>query len=186
MKRLTTLLTMVMPILLALSFSSCDDDPYIADSLAGTWEGKMYVSSMYDGYTYDATYSELGFNQDPYSYSSGTGYWVDHYAGDAPYEYIANHTEWTVRNGMISVFLVEEGTTVRITDYHLSDGYFVGTIYYGDDRVDFRLRHTSSPNWGGYEYGFGFYYNAKKNTGVTRGTSDNNVVEVPYRIIRKK
>ena len=185
MKRLTMLLTSALLAVLTLSLVSCDDDPYIADSLAGTWEGRMYVSSKYDGYTYDATYSELCFNQDPYSYSSGTGYWVDHYAGDAPYAYIANHTEWTVRNGMISVFLIEEGTTVQIANYHLSDGYFVGTIYYGDDRVDFRLRHTSSPNWGGYQYGFGYYYNAKKNTNATRGMDSKNVVEVPRRIIRK-
>lgn len=185
MKRLTMLLKPVLLAVLTLALVSCDDDPYIADSLAGTWKGKMYVSSVYDGYTYDATYSELCFNQDPYSYSSGTGYWVDHYAGSAPYEYIANHTEWTVRNGVISIYLIEEGTTVQIANYHLSDGYFVGTIYYGDDRVDFKLRHTSSPNWGGYHYGFDIYYNAKMNTNATRGVDSNNVVERPYRIIRK-
>ncbi len=96
-----------------------------------------------------------------------------------------NHTEWTVRNGVISIYLIEEGTTVQIANYHLSDGYFVGTIYYGDDRVDFKLRHTSSPNWGGYHYGFDIYYNAKMNTNATRGVDSNNVVERPYRIIRK-
>lgn len=186
MKRLTTLLTMTLSAVLTLSLVSCDDDPYIADSLAGTWRGKMYVSSMHNGYTYDATYSELCFDQDPYSYSSGTGYWVDHYAGSAPYSYIANHTEWTVRNGRISIYLIEEDAMVRIENYRLTDGHFTGTIYYGDDRVDFKLRHTSSPNWGGYHYGFGFYSNAKKNTYATRGTGDGNVVDVPYRIIGKK
>lgn len=186
MKRLTMLLTSGLLAVLTLSLVSCDEDSYIADTLAGTWEGKMYVSSNYDGYTYDATYSELCFDQDPYSFSSGTGYWVDHYSASAPFAYIANHTEWTVRNGMISIFLIEEGTTVQIANYHLSDGYFMGTIYYGDDRVDFKLRHTSSPNWGGYYYGYDSYYGAKKNTYMTRGKSDKETAEVPYRIIRKK
>jgi hypothetical protein len=107
MKRLTSLLTMTLLAVLTLSLVSCDDDPYIADSLAGTWKGTMYISTTYDGYTYDATYSELYFDQDPYSYSSGSGFWVDHYAGGAPYEYIANHTSWTVRDGRIRIYLIE-------------------------------------------------------------------------------
>lgn len=186
MKRITSLLAVALMAVLTLSLVSCDDDPYIADSLAGTWNGKMYVSSVYDGYTYDATYSELYFDQDPYSYSSGVGYWVDHYAGDAPYAYIANHTRWTVRNGRIYIDLIEEGTSVQIANYRLDDGYFEGTIFYGEDRVDFRLMHTSSPNWGDYRYGFDFYYNAKKNAYTTRAAGNDSVVEIPYRIIRKK
>lgn len=186
MKRITSLLAVALMAVLTLSLVSCDDDPYIADSLAGTWNGKMYVSSVYDGYTYDATYSELYFDQDPYSYSSGVGYWVDHYAGDAPYAYIANHTRWTVRNGSIQIYLVEEGVEVWIENYHLTDGYFTGTIYDGDNRVDFRLRHTSSPNWGDYHYGFSYYGFAKQNTYVTRGVSDDNAVKIPHRIIGKK
>ena len=94
MKKLSTLMTMALVAMMALTLTSCDEDYNIAYTLEGTWRGNMYVSSVYDGYPYDATYTELCFVQDPYRYSSGTGYWIDHYAGDAPWRYVANHTEW--------------------------------------------------------------------------------------------
>lgn len=100
MKKLSTLMTMALVAMMALTLTSCDEDYDIAYTLEGTWRGNMYVSSVYDGYTYDATYTELCFVQDPYRYSSGTGYWIDHYAGDAPWRYVANHTEWKVRGGV--------------------------------------------------------------------------------------
>ena len=143
----------------------------------------MYVSMEYDGRVYDATYSEICFSRDPYRYSSGTGYWVDHYNNGPWGSYIANHIDWQVNNGVIDVYLIEEGTRVQIYDYHLSDNYFVGTIYYGDQRVKFRLRHTSSPNYD-YEYGFGYDY-AKKGSvdEATRSTEQNEMK--PVRIIKK-
>lgn len=170
---------------LVLVVSSCNPDPEIANSLAGTWEGKMYVKSSYNGYTYDATYSRLYFDRDPYSFSSGTGYWVDYYDRPAPFSYIANHTRWTVSNGVISILLLEEGTRIQIRDYHLSDGYFMGTIYYNDVSVDFRLRHTYAPYPNDLRYGFDVYYNAKKNSYTTRGTMEDGGVENPYRIIKR-
>lgn len=84
MKKLSTLMTMALVAMMALTLTSCDEDYDIAYTLEGTWRGNMYVSSVYDGYTYDATYTELCFVQDPYRYSSGTGYWIDHYAGGRP------------------------------------------------------------------------------------------------------
>lgn len=74
MKKLSTLMTMALVAMMALTLTSCDEDYDIAYTLEGTWRGNMYVSSVYDGYTYDATYTELCFVQDPYRYSSGTGY----------------------------------------------------------------------------------------------------------------
>ena len=80
------------------------------------------------------------------------------------------------------IYLIEEGTRVQIYDYHLSDNYFVGTIYYGDQRVNFRLRHTSSPNWYDYDFGYGY---AKKGSvdEATRSTEQNEMK--PVRIIKK-
>jgi hypothetical protein len=184
MRRLTTLLATVLMTVMTMSFTSCTEDPYIADSLAGTWRGNMYISTSYGGYTYDASYSELYFDTDPYSFSSGVGYWVDHYASGAPYEYVANHITWTVRNSVIYIHLVEENYDIAIGDYYLDDGYFAGTIYDGNNQIRFRLIHTSSPNWGSYRYGYYDYGYAKQNTGFTRSGADSVKVEKPVRIFR--
>ena len=69
------------------------------------------------------------------------------------------------------MYLVEEGTYVQIHDYRLSDNYFVGNIYYGDQRVNFKMRHTSSPNWNDFYWGWDYYYSKKDNLG-SRANSD--------------
>ncbi len=78
MKKISTLITMTFVALMALSLTSCDEDSGIAYTLEGTWRGNMYVSSAYNGRTYNATYTELCFLRDPFRFSSGKGYWIDH------------------------------------------------------------------------------------------------------------
>lgn len=182
MKKLSTLMTMALVAMMALTLTSCDEDYDIAYTLEGTWRGNMYVSSVYDGYTYDATYTELCFVQDPYRYSSGTGYWIDHYAGDAPWRYVANHTEWKVRDGVIGIHLLEENTYVEIANYRLDANYFYGTIYYDDTKVKFRMNHISSPNWNDYDYGYDCWtgYYAKPAPGVRAASGDAK----PMRVFR--
>ena len=106
---------MALVAMMALTLTSCDEDYDIAYTLEGTWRGNMYVSSVYDGYTYDATYTELCFVQDPYRYSSGTGYWIDHYAGDAPWRYVAvvlsASTSWRKTRTLRSPTTVSTTTT---------------------------------------------------------------------------
>jgi len=182
-KKLYTLLTMAI---IGLAFTSCEDAD-IAYTLEGTWRGNMYVSSSYDGYTYDATSTEITFLRDPYTYSSGSGYWVDYYSG-APWDYVANHIDWTVSNGIIRIYFVEEGTSVDIRDYRLSDNRFIGTIYEGDHFVDFELYHVSSPNWSDYDYwGYDGWYDYYART---RADNDSTVskapAERPKRFIRQK
>ncbi len=182
MKKISTLMTVVLVTLMALTLTSCDEDSNIAYTLEGTWRGNMYVSSVYDGYTYDATYTELCFLRDPYRYSSGKGYWIDHYAGDAPWRYVANHTEWRVSNGVIRIHLLEEDSYVEIANYRLDDNYFDGSILYGNSVVDFQMTHVSSPNWNDYGYGYDYWggYYAKPAPG-TRGVSQ---ADKPVRIFR--
>lgn len=45
MKKFTSILATIMLAVMSLTFVSCDDDSYIADSLWGVWEGDMYVTS---------------------------------------------------------------------------------------------------------------------------------------------
>lgn len=183
MKKISTLMTMALVVLMALSLSSCDEDSGIAYTLEGTWKGNMYVSCAYDGYTYDATYTELCFVQDPYRFSSGTGYWIDHYAGDAPWRYVANHTRWTVSNGVIRIHLLEEDSYVEIARYRLNDNYFEGTILYGQTQVDFEMTHTSSPNWNDYNYGYDYLNGgyAKPAVGTPAVVNEGK----PVRVFRK-
>ena len=190
MKKLYTLLTIALLAVLSMSFASCDflwnDDDEIAYTLEGTWRGNMHISSEWNGQFYDAIYSEICFLRDPYYDNRGTGYWVDYY--DNPgwgRNYIANHIEWTVDRRTIKVKFVEERTTIWIEDYRLDDNYFSGVIIEGEKRVDFRLRHVSSPNWYDYEWGWNDYYYAKPND-MTRGASanDSNSEMMPKRFIR--
>ena len=90
------------------TLTSCEDER-IANTLEGTWSGNMYISTRYDGRVYDATYTEVTFLKNPYAYSSGEGYWVDYYS-DAPWDYVANHIEWSVDYGTINVRQREIGT----------------------------------------------------------------------------
>lgn len=167
-------------------FVSCDEDVSIAYTLEGTWEGNMYISSIYNGRTYQSTYTALDFMRDPYSYSSGMGYWIDYYS-NAPWDYVANHIEWTVRNRVIYIHFVEENVNMEIYDYRLSDNHFRGYLRDGDNVVEFNMVHTSSPNWSSYRYGyydpfFDDYY-SKGMIDVDEG--DAAVAEKPVRKINK-
>ncbi len=173
MKKITSLIATAVLAMMSMTFVSCDEDSEIAYTLEGTWKGDMQVRCMYDNVVYDALYSEINFARDPYRYSSGRGYWIDYYnRGPWGRDYVANHIEWTVNNGVISVYFVEEGAYIDIHNYTLSDNYFTGVIYDGDQRVNFRLRHTSSPNWNDYYYGWDYY--AKQGKADTRGSGQTD------------
>ena len=134
------IITVCMTALMTISFTSCEDE-MIADTLQGTWEGNMYVTHAWNNRVYQSVYSEIEFLLDPFRYTSGSGYWVDYYS-NAPWDYVANHIDWTVRNGVIYVHFVEENSDIQIHDYSLSGSYFTGRIYMGSKFVDLRLRHT--------------------------------------------
>lgn len=123
MKKFTSILAMIMMAAMSLTFVSCDDDEYIADTLWGVWEGDMYVTSEWNGHTYYSSYSILAFDKDPYEYASGTGYWIDYYS-DAPWDYFASHIEWRVNNRNIEIYSREDDTyfTIYATTRYLKAG----------------------------------------------------------------
>ena len=155
MKKIFTMLTMAM---MALAFTSCEDE-YIADTLEGTWSGNMYISSEWDGRYYDATSTEVTLLRDPFCFTSGSGYWVDYYS-NAPWDYVANHIDWRVKNGVIYVYFVEDGDRIEIRDYRLSHNRFVGTIYDAGQIVDFDLYCVDRPSdyWDDYRWGYDSWY----------------------------
>ena len=179
MKKLMSIISMLLLALTATTLVSCDDDSDIAMTLEGTWQGKMKLRTEYQDQYYQVISSEICFLQDPYSYSSGTGYWIDYYQR-SPWRNnkVANHIRWTVSNGVINVYFVEERTSRQIRDYRLYNGYFEGTIYYDNQTVNFRLQQVASPNWNSYtdwdDY-YDDYYGgyAKKNVTETRALVDS-------------
>ena len=178
---------MMLIALAAFTFTSCEDER-IADSLEGTWSGNMYVSSYYHGHDYYATHTEITFSIDPFRFTKGSGYWVDYYSG-APWDYVANHISWSVDNARIYINFIEEGSSVVIADYRLSNNRFTGYIADGDNDVYFDLTHISSPNWDNYRYwGYdeweeGYYYSRQ-----TRSNDSTTVApaEKPVRQFGKK
>jgi len=158
--------SMMMIAMMAFTFTACEDE-MIADTLEGTWSGNMYVSSYYNG-----------------------GYWVDYYSG-APWDYVANHISWRVDNGHITVYFIEDGTSVVIDNYHLSDSHFTGYIADGDNDVHFNLTHISSPNWDSYDtWGYdGWYYDSYWARGTRAGDGNDSIAvttEKPVRQFGKK
>ena len=184
MKKFKILMTMMAIALVSFTFTSCDEDEDIAYTLEGTWVGDLHVTSNWNGRDYYATESYVCFDKDPYEWASGTGYWVDYYS-DASWDYIANHIEWNVDNGVINVYFVEDHYDVKIYDYRLNDGYFEGRIITDDGKnVSFRLRKTSSRNWRDYNYEWDYNVQPKGLNEVSRASASKT--ERPQRVFRLK
>ena len=185
MKKLYTMMMMAMMGMMALSFTSCETDEEIAYTLEGTWKGNMYINSEWGENTYTTTYSEITFLKDPYTYSEGTGYWVDYYSG-APWDYVANHIEWSINYGVIKIYFVEDRDYMEIRDYSLNYGHFSGTIYDGGNIVDFELYNTSRPTYSNYNWGYDSWYD-NYSWSRTRGAEADSakVIEKPRRFVAK-
>ena len=183
MKKIFTMLTMAM---MALAFTSCEDE-YIADTLEGTWTGNMYISSSWNNRYYDATSTEVTFLRDPFAFTSGSGYWVDYYS-NAPWDYVANHIDWTVNNGVIRVYFREERTEIEIRNFRLNHNRFVGTIFDNGNFVDFELYNVSRPYsyWDDYRWGYDSWYDDYYYWARTRSTDGDStkVIEKPKRVVR--
>lgn len=142
-----------------LTLTSCEDE-YVASTLEGTWEGNMYVEYEWYGQYYKTSRSEVCFNLDPFRFKRGDGYWVDYFPGRTPWSttYYANHIRWTVENGIINIYFIEDDCLLSIRNYRINDSYFAGEVYGSDGSWrEFRLRHTSSPNWNDYTWGYDYY-----------------------------
>lgn len=91
--------------------------------------------------------------------------------------YIANHITWKVRNQVIYIHFVEENSNIEIGNYRLDDDYFTGIIYLDGRSARFSLRHTSSPNWNNYVFGYDGFYDY----GWAKSDGPSNPVSAPRR-----
>lgn len=168
MRKFTSLLAMAFIALMSLTLTSCDEDADIAHTLDGTWKGYMDIGLRWDDRYYASTTSEITFDADGLYTTHGTGYWIDRYS-DAPWDYVANHIEWSVSNSVIRIHFIEEDSYATIRDYSLDDGYFYGTLVSGNSSADFKLVQTSSPRkWNYYWYGTSDWYNSWGYSGYAR------------------
>jgi len=190
MKKLKSLIAVILMAMTTFTFTSCDEDEYIADTLWGVWEGDMYAYYDYNGYRYQSSKSVLAFDHDPYSYASGSGYWIDYYS-NAPYDYYASRITWTVQNQVIKIWSIEEDKDYYISDYSLNDGAFHGYIDSGDfsGPIEFHLYKTASPDWSDYDWnGWGYYdysYYAPSKNGVKKASIIDESKPRPTRKIGK-
>ena len=147
-------------------FTACDSD--IAYTLEGTWEGDMFQEYYWEGTTYSPSYTQVTFLRDPYTYSSGEGYWVDYFDSWIPWKntVITNHTDWTVKDGNIYIHLYEDNIDFTIRDYHLDEDLFRGELIGSDGSFGrFHLHYVGLP----------FF---------TRSVEEAETGERPQRIIR--
>ena len=177
-RKITSLLTVVLVLTMSLSFQSCSEDQEIGYTLAGTWEGNLGIEYEYDNQRYQSVYSEVYFENDPFRYTSGDGYWIDYYRDYGwGRNYIANHITWKVRNQVIYIHFVEENSNIEIGNYRLDDDYFTGVIYLDGRSARFSLKHTSSPNWNNYVFGYDGFYDY----GWAKSDGPANPVSAPRR-----
>lgn len=178
MKKLFTLLAMIMMAIGSMSLTSCTNDDYIGLTLDGCWQGNLYMYTRYGGNTYPSYRSQIEFDAN-LNMSKGSGYWVDYY-NNAPWNYHANHISWEVNNGVITIYFIEDDYYVRIYDYNIDSNYFSGLIE-GEDgkKLEFSLRNTSSVNWDSYNYGWQSYGYSKSSTLSRSADADSTSVEKP-------
>lgn len=167
MKKLHTILVMLIMAMTTFTLTGCEEDDDIAYTLAGEWKGNMYMQSTMNGQMYKSSISVLQFDQDPYRYAQGTGRWVDYYS-NAPWDYFASYIDWRVVNGEIQIYSRSEKVTYYISDYRLNGRYFTGYIDDGyNDPVYFELVKTSGYyddwddyNWNGWgnDYDYDYRY----------------------------
>lgn len=187
MKKLISILTVLLIGLGTISLSSCDDE-MTAYTLEGTWEGDMYMGYYYGGREYYASYTVLEFLTDPLSNTSGRGYWVDYYDEFSPYSSFYSRIDWRVDNGTIYIRFNDDydysiyNYDIAIRDYRLNDNHFRGRIFHDDSYETFDLIHTSSPHWGYNDWGWRAYGTYYGTNGTTRSTADST--EKPVRILR--
>lgn len=185
MKKLTSIMAMLLMATTMLTFTSCNDDDEMADTLWGVWKGNIGIYYEDEGIMYDAAYSVISFDKDQNSYASGTGHWID-YFDRGPYSYYATNIEWRINNGVVTIYSIEDDEYWYISDYKLSNDVFRGTLDGERSRsMVFSLFKTAAPNWGDYDwdgwYGYsGYGAGYSKQQSRSADTKDS----VPVRHIR--
>ena len=156
MKKLTSILTLILIATLSFTFTSCDDnnDYDEAATLNGIWQGSL-GSAYYDQYGsgYDYQETEFRFYNDGdenYNSTSGTGTEID-YNPNNYQAYTYYDFRWNIAYGVIYLYY-SNGDNLVIRDYSLSGsrlhGYLETTN--GQTVAELDLEKTSYWPWSNY------------------------------------
>lgn len=179
MKKCFKLANLLLILSMGLMFASCESDAYDAYHLTGEWQGdfgsyyncRYRVNGQYVTRSFHTENSFIQFIPDRSGATTGTGYQVDFYGSDSPYEWISAKFSWTVENRNIHIIYdnLAPHSSKIIRDYHLNndvfDGYFDNGIFFSMDKIDEYV------DWGPYtRYTFNYYpYTGE----LTRGVGAN-------------
>jgi hypothetical protein len=138
MKKITTVLSMIVIAMMAVTFTSCDPDADQADALLGIWQGTISNSEVYQN-GYD---TEIRFYGDYLTGGSGDEYDRDSETGEVYY----SSFQWNIKNGTIYIQYnnTADFRDVVIYDYRFNGNYFEGYMDNTDTSHYFQLTKVVS------------------------------------------
>ena len=163
MKKLRTIITVMIFSFVGFSFVGCDDDLDDifddfenideANALYGTWEG--YLGTFYHdrwGIGGDDFITTIRFDKPLYGSTSGRGYEVDRYMDDPRGDYYYCEFSWMINRGEIVIIYDDDiYAPVYIYDYRLTGRRFSGYMDDGTNKeIKFDFRYVSHFDWGIY------------------------------------
>lgn len=177
MKKFTSIFSFILMTVMAFSFTSCDDDVDIAQTLDGTWKGYLHTTLPYQGHDYVSSTAEVTFSA---GLNAGSGYWLDQYS-NAPWDYVANRISWNVTNRKIYITFHDTQEKAVIRNYHLDDDYFYGEIEFNSTNTwtEFQFVKTYSPRWDDYYwYGTDSWYHSWGYDGYAKASEPTDTPSV--------
>lgn len=189
MRKIITLTKMmVIALMAAMTFSSCEqDDSYDAETLvAGYWQGYLGVYYQNRWSVSGKSYAtEMHFRHNGSYYTSGRGYEVDYDTRNPHVNYAYCTFKWFIVDGEITLIYDDDlWSPVYITDYSLSSSHFYGYIYDGSNRnIKFDFENVATSDWDGrgYEYGrygdFDYDYYSRRTRGSGEAVADSIPVQ---------
>lgn len=182
MKKFTSTITMILLAMMALTFTSCEDEE-IAYDLAGAngkvWRG-VISQYYYDrwGQTGNHFRTTIEFYCDANHWTSGWGREVDEDLNDPRNNYWFSEFDWRVRNGVIELRYADTGyEPVYIREYTLNPTYFTGYMDDGTNReIRFRLDciQVNDNYWNDY-YDYYYYAPSRKMSPAAKEASSQRV-----------
>ena len=129
------------------------------------WQEKLnqrrcLIRCRFSGNTYETV---IHFGGNGYGATSGRGYEVDYDTRSPFYDYAYCEFSWSITNGMITIIYDDSmWWPVYISNYSLSNNYFVGFMNDGTNRdIRFKLKNVRFGYWDTYQsyyYDDDYYY----------------------------
>ena len=112
MKKLTTIMTMLLLAALTATMTSCSDeiseDENLSMLMLGTWQGRMDISyTDGDGTNWKSNNTYVQFYNDV-NYTAGHGNWCNTFDSNAPIPYMSYEFSWEVKDKHIHLYFPKD------------------------------------------------------------------------------